>query len=312
MMIEQFRQCGYKTEAVELTAEALIAAQYGTVWNDPVIVEESESTERRPDRATFSGLQRVGGSYFGTFTGSLEPRPSGTDGTAPDWMQLMAAAGFTVSTDVATWGAESASSGVIGTACTIKTRDGAYERTLAGARVSKLAFKADAGKPWACEVEAKGRYSEAAQTAFLAAAHPTAGLAPVFLGTAVTVGGANAAVSSVEISLENTVTPSVDGTHASGYGRNVITDSKAYFRATIQEDASITWRDKARNDSTGDVLAVSVVMSTGTAGNVLTWTGSITLSKQPAITYVEGIGYWQVEGEFFTTGAGAALTLTQS
>lgn len=312
MMIEQFRQCGYKAEAVELTAEELVAAQYGTVWTDPVIVEESESAERRPARATFAPLQRVGGAYSGKFSGTFEPRPSGTDNTEPDWLQLLSAAGFSVTGDVATWAAESVASGVVGKSVTIKTRDGAYERTLAGARVSKLTFSAESGTTWKCEMEAVGRYSDAVQTAFLAAAHPSAGLAPVFLGTAVTIGGANAPVSSVEISVENTVTPSKDGTHASGYGRNVITESKAFFRATVQEDGTTNWRDKARNDAAGDLLAITVVMGSGAAGYTQTWTGTITLSKQPVVTYVEGIGYWQVEGEFMTASSAAALTYTQS
>lgn len=311
-MIEQFRQCGYKTEEVELTAETLTATEYATFWQDPVIAEESESNERRPDRPTFSGLQRVSGAYSGVFTGSFEPRPSGTDNTAPDWYALLKAAGFSVTGDVATWGAESTSGSIIGTACTIKTRDGAYERTLAGSRVSKLRFFAEAGGIWMCETEARGRYTEVPQVAFVAAAHPSAGLGQPFLGTACSIAGASAPVSAAEVSIEGTVTPVVDGTHASGRGKNIITDSKAMFRATVMEDGTTNWRDKYRGDAVGDIIAVSMAISQGTAGNVLTFTGNVTLSAQPTITYVEGIGYWQIEGEFITTGAAAALTLTQS
>ena len=313
MMIEAFRQTGYKRETVELTAESLLAAQYGTVWEGAAITEEMETNERRPDRATFAPIQSVGGAYFGKFSGTFEPRPSGTDATPPDWFQLATASGATIASDVLTWGAEAVNvTGVIGDTVTIKTRDGVYERTLAGARVGKMTFKAEKGAVWSCECEATGRYSEAGQAAFLASAHPSAGLGQPFLGMGCSVGGSAVAVSSAEISIENEVTPTADGTHASGHGRNIITGQKLMCRVTLLEDGVINWRDKARNDAAGDLLAVSIVMSSGAAGNVLTWTGNINLVSKPAVTYVDGLGYVSIEGEFVTTSSAAALTLTQS
>lgn len=312
MLIEQFRQCGYKAEVTELTPETLVAAQYATVWEGSQITLELDINERRPDRATFAALQSVGGAYRGKFTGSFEPRPSGTDNTTPDWYALCAASGATITGDVATWGAEAITGDPIGTSVTIKTRDGQYERTLAGTRLSKMTFKAEKGSVWSCEVEGAGRYSEAVQAAFIAAAHPSTGLGHPFLGHAVSIGGAAQVVSSIEISIEGEVTPIADGTHASGHGRNIIKDTKCMFRATVLEDGATDWFGKAKNDAAADLLAVSAVMASGTAGNVLTWTGSITLTKMPEVTYVDGIGYRNVEGEFVTTSASAALTLTQS
>jgi hypothetical protein len=119
-------------------------------------------------------------------------------------------------------------------------------------------------------------------------------------------------VSSAEIAIENTVTPAADATHPSGHGRNVITEQRLMFRATAIVDATVDWRDKFRNDAAGDLLAVSLKMANGSIGSVLTWTGNISLTTQPAVTYVDGIGYIQLEGEFVTIGAAAALTLTQS
>lgn len=312
MMIESFRQTGYKRETAELTAESLLAAQYGTVWEGAsIMVNDGETNERRPDRATFAALQSVGGAYYGDFKGAFEPRPSGTDATAPDWYQLCTASGAVISTDVLSWGAE-ASAAVIGDTVTIKTRDGALEKTLAGTRIQKLRFFAEKGGVWSCETEGVGRYSEATQTAFLAAAHPSAGLGHPFLGMAVSIGGQTPSIASVEISIEGKVTPTKDGTHATGYGRNVLTEQKLMFRAVALEDGTTDWFDKARNNASGDLLAISCAMASGTAGNVLTWTGTITLGKTPEVTYVDGIGYRSIEGEFVATGASAALTLTQS
>lgn len=308
MMIEAFRQTGYKREAVELTAEALVAAQYGTVWEGAQITREKKMNERRPDRSTFRPLQSVGGDVFGKFTGSFEPRPSGTDNTPPDWYQLCTASGATLVGDVLTWGADATSlSGVIGDTVTIKTRDGVWEKTLAGARMNKLRFFAEKGATFACEAEATGRYTKVAQSAFVASADPTAGLGHPFLGLAVSIGGSTAAVSSAEISIENEVTPVSDGTHASGNGRNIITGQKLMCRVTILEEGATDWQDKADNNAVGDLLTVSLPISTGTAGNVLTFAGTMCLTAEPTVTYVDGIGYVTLEGEFTTT-----LTLTQS
>lgn len=312
MVVTQFQQIGYKAEATELTAETLVAAQFATAWASGAIVPEDGYNARRPRRATFAPLQGVGGTAIGKFTGQLEPRPSGTDGTAPDWYALLAAAGATVTTDVATFGAESTASAVLGTSCTIKHRDGAYERTMAGTRISKLTFSAEKGGTWKCDVEGTGRYTQAAQTAFVAAAHPSAGLAHPFLGMTCTIGSFTGSINSASISIENTVTPTPDATNASGFGRNIITAQSLKFMASLIEDGSFDWRGAYRNDATGDRLAITLQMSAGAAGNVLTWTGTMHLIEQPTIEDVDGIGYVSISGEFDTSSASAALTLTQS
>jgi len=312
MVVTQFQQIGYKAEVTELTAETLVAAQFTTSWAEGKIVPEDGYNARRPRRATFAPLQGVGGTAIGKFTGQFEPRPSGTDGTAPDWYALLAAAGASVTTDVATFGAESASSNVLGTSVTIKHRDGAYERTASGTRISKMTFSAKKGEAWKCDIEGTGRYSQAAQSAFVAAAHPSAGLGHPFLGMTCTIGSYTGSVDSASISIENTVTPIPDATHASGFGRNVITAQSLKFMASVLEDGSFDWRGAFRNDATGDRLAITLQMSAGAAGNVLTWTGTMHLIEQPTTEDVEGIGYVSISGEFDTSSASAALTLTQS
>lgn len=311
MVVESLRQTGFKQEAVELTPEALVAAQYGTVWEGAEITEDGEFNERRPDRATNAPLQGVAGAFIGKFSGKFEPRPSGTDATPPDWYALCAAAGGVVTTDNVAFGAELAASGLIGKSVTIKTRDGAWENVLAGARFSKLRFFAEKGGVWSCESEATGRFSRSAQTSFVSGANPSSGLGQPFLGMACAIGAFSGSVASVEISIENTVAPAKDGTHASGYGNNVITEQKLMFRAKAIID-STDWRDKFRNDSSSDLLAISVAMATGAAGNVLTWTGSICLTVEPKTEYIDGIGYVDLEGEFISSTGSAALTLTQS
>ena len=105
MLIESYKQMGYKAEATELTAETLVAANYGSVWTECDIVDESTYNARKPRRASYSALQGIGGTAIGKVTGSFEPRPSGTNGTPPDWYAIAAAAGGTVATDNCTFDA---------------------------------------------------------------------------------------------------------------------------------------------------------------------------------------------------------------
>lgn len=312
MSIEQFRQLGYKSESVELTPEALVAADFDTFWESPSIVREAGFNERRPARASFSPLQAVGGAFTGMVSGSFEPRPSGTDGVAPKWYQIGAASGGVVSGDAISWGAESVASSVLGTACTFKHRDGHYERTLAGTRMSQMRFFATRGERWMCEVSGRGRYSKAAQTSLVAGAHPSAGAGLPFLGLAVTIGAFSGAVADAEIEIANTVSFVEDGGHASGNGESRITAQDLFGRFVVQETGAVDWEEKARNTSSGDVLAVSCQMSAGSAGRVLTWTGNLFLIEEPAIEYREGIGYVSLAGHFFTDGSGVALACTQS
>lgn len=306
-MIDQFRQMGYKSEGAELTAEALVAADFDTYWENPLIRPTNNVLERRPVRSTFLPLQPVGGSIIGTASGTFEPRPSGTDGTAPKWYQLAAASGAVVVGDVATWGGASDASSVIGTSCTLKFRDGNREHVCAGARLSSLRFSATAGDRWMAEMEGTGRYSSAAQTALVSGVSPSAGAGLPFLGLAVTIGAFSGAVAEAEISIENTVTPQEDGTHASGRGANIITAQALRGRFVVELNPSVDWNSVVRNDGAGDVLAVSCPMSAGAAGSVLTWAGSIALTEDVVTEYREGIGYATVVGEFIS-----ALTLTQS
>lgn len=75
-MIEQFRQLGYKTEIVELTAGTLVAADFDTYWENPIIRRESTQNVRRPARASFSPIQAVGGAFSGTGHQRDPPRHS--------------------------------------------------------------------------------------------------------------------------------------------------------------------------------------------------------------------------------------------
>lgn len=312
MSIEQFRQLGYKSEDTELTAETLAAGDYDTFWENPIVRRESGFNERRPARASFSPIQAVGGAFAGSVAGTFEPRPSGTNETPPKWYQLAAASGGVVTGDVVTWGAESVSSSILGTACTFKHRDGDHEHVLAGARLSRMRYYATRGERWLCDIEGRGRHTYAPESRFIAAAHPSASAGMPFLGLAVSVGGFVGAIAEAEIEIAGTVSLIEDGGHASGYGASRITAQSLMGRFVLQADSSVDWRAKARNATSGDVLAVSCPMSAGSAGRVLTWAGNLYLSEDPELTYREGIGYISLVGEFFTDGAGAALTLTQS
>lgn len=309
MVIDVYTQMGYKAEATELTPETLAAAQFATVFSECDLTDDSKYNARAPRRASFSVIPGVGGTTIAKVSGTLEPTPSGTDGTAPLWYALAAAAGGVVTGDVVTFGAVGETSSVIGTAVTFKYRNGEYERVSAGTRLSKMRWYAKNGEIWQCEIEGTGRYSEGVQTAFVTGANPVAGLGRPFLGNAISVGAFSGSVGSAEVSIENTVTPAPDGTHASGFGRNVITAQATKAKVAVLAGAT-DWRAAYR---AGTKLATSIQISTGTAGNVLTFTGDAVIVEDPtAIEYIDGIGYTPLSLQFVSEDADASLTLTQS
>lgn len=311
MILEQYQQLGVKTEAVELTPEALVAADFGGAWHTiGGVVPVDDMNERRVRRAALSPIQPVGGAFVGNASGTFEPTPYGTDGTAPWWYQLLAAAGATISTDVATFGAQATSYAPIGAACTIEHRDGAYQRILSGARVETMRFHAERGAVWLCDFTAVGRYSQASQANFLSTSLPSIAGKP-FLGHAVSVGGSTVDCASLEIVITNAISPVQTSAHASGNGKNIITEQRCTMTAVIL-DEGVDYRDKHRNDASGDVLAISAQMSAGSAGSVLTWTGNLSLMENPAVEYREGNGYRTLTGEFIATSTGAVLTCTQT
>lgn len=308
--IEQYQQLGFKTESVEFTPETLAAADYAIAWHDNTkVVPMDEINERRLRRASLAPNRPVGGSYLADISGTFEPAPSGVDGTAPKWFDLLKGCGATVTTDVATWGAQDTGYTAKGSPLTFVHRDGQFARTASGARIETLVFKANRGELWLCEMTAKGRYSQATDLVFESPSLPLVG--QPFLGHAVTVGGVARPVSSIEIAITNTLVATQDGTHDSGNGRMVITEQRITFKASVEDDGT-NWFDKIRNDSSGDLLAVSAQMAKGAAGSVLTWTGSIALMEDPNPEFTDGIGYIPVSGEFVATGTGAICTLTQS
>lgn len=311
MQIEQYQQLGVKIEGTELTPATLAASDYAIAWHEIGGVRaRNETNERLLRRASFAPVQPVGGAFIGNVTGTFEPVPSGVDGTAPKWYDLLAGAGATVTTDVATFGAQDTAYAVKGSPLTFIHKDGQWAHTAAGSRINSLTFKAKKGELWLCEMEATGRYSEAVDTAFLATALPTINGKP-FLGHAVSIGGSSVPCAEIELKITNTVAPVEDGTHASGNGKNIITGQRCTFKAVIL-DEGVDYFSKLRNDAAADALDVSFQMSTGAAGNVLTWSGTIALTDDLDPEFRDGNGYVPLVGEFVATTTGAVLTLTQS
>ena len=311
MNIEQYQQLGAKKETTELTPIALTAPDYAIAWHEIGGVKAVNSmNERRLRRASFAPVQPVGGAYIGEASGTFEPVPSGTDGTAPLWYAFLEASGADIATDVATWGAQDTAYAPQGSTLTIIHRDGQWARTAAGARVESLTFKAKRGELWLCEMTAIGRYSEVSASSFLATALPTINGKP-FLGHAVSVGGSAVTVSEIEIKIENVISPVEDGTHESGNGKNIITEQRLTATITVLYDGT-DYFSKLRNIEAADLLDVSAQMSTGAAGNVLTWSGTMALMEDVEKTYIEGNGYLVLSGEFVATTLNAVLTLTQS
>jgi hypothetical protein len=309
--IERLQQFGYKVETTEGTPVALVAADYDSATYSAEITNDRQVIERLPIRSTFSPLQGVGGSLMGAVKATLEPRGAGVDGTAPDWMQLLRAAGGTLTGDVVTFGEPVLAAQEIGTTVTCATRDGIFERILAGVRGSAKIYAEAPGQPIRLDFEGMGAYTQAAQTALIAAVAPVSGQPPVLLSSALSIGGSAVQYKSCEIAIENEVKGIPDGSSASGYGRFLIVNQRIKFRAAVwQTNTSLDWFARTANGAS-DSLAVSWAFGSG-VGLVQTITGNVYLDSPHNKAYDESMAVVNVSGEFFTTGAAASLTITQS
>jgi hypothetical protein len=309
---EKLQQFGFKTETVEGTAETMVAGDYDSVVLSAAIEYDRAVATRNPVRSSFSPIQPIGGATFGTVKATLEARGSGTDATPPDWYQLLRAAGASVTTDVATFGAEIAAAQEIGTNVTCRGRDGIFERILAGVRGSVKLYGEGVGMPIKVDFDGKGGYTQTAQNSLLASVAPVVGVPPILMGSALTIGGAAVQYKDLEISIENEILPLPSGASTNGFAGYYITGQKFAFKANIwQTNATADFFARLANSATSDKQAVSWTFGSGT-GLTFTCTGNIGLNANMNKTYDSGMALIPVIGEFYTEGATAALTISQA
>ena len=310
--IEQFQQFGYKIEASEGVAETLVAADYDSVVLSASIDYERAVASRAPLRSTFSKIQPVGGATKGLVKASVEIRGSGVDATPPDWYAFLRAAGASLTTDVATFGAEVTGAQEIGTTITCRARDGIFERVAAGVRGSAKIVCEGAGMPIKLDFEGQGSYTQAAQTALLASVAPVNGVPPVLMGSALLIGGTAVQYKDIELAVENEIFARPSGASADGYSGYFITKQAFKLKTNIwQTNATEDFFARLANTATTDVKTFSWTFGTGT-GLVFTVTGNIAFSESMNRTYDSGMAIVPVTAEFITTGATAALTISQA
>lgn len=310
--LEKLQQLGYKSETVEGTPEALVAANFDTPVISFDLARERDIHERRPLRSSFSPVQSVGGKFRGHATLTAELRGSGVDGTAPDWYDLAKAAGASVSTDVLSFGVAVTSSAEIGTSLTLIGRDSIHARTISGARGSMKIIGEGSGMPIKVEFDGYGDYAEATQTSMLASAAPTASQPAILMGSALSIGGTAVEYRMVEFGVENEITSIPDGSKADGYGRHLIIGQKLTMTADVWiTTASTDWWTKSANASSSDELAVSWTFGSGT-GQQFVLAGTAYITEAPNKTYQEGIMSIPLKMEFRTNSDSAAVTITQS
>ena len=310
--IEQFQQFGYKVETVEGTAETLVAADYDSVVLSASIDYERAVATRAPLRSTFSKIQPVGGATKGMVKASVEIRGSGTDATPPDWYAFLRAAGASVTTDVATFGAEVTGAQEIGTTITCRTRDGIFERVAAGVRGSAKIVCEGAGMPIKIDFEGQGSYAQTATTSLVSAVAPVVGVPPVLMGSALLIGGTAVQYKDIEISVENEIFARPSGASTDGYNGYFITKQAFKMKCNVwQTNATEDFFARLANTATTDVKAFSWTIGAG-AGLTLTITGNIAFSEGMNRTYDSGMAIVPVTAEFITTSATAALTISQA
>lgn len=305
--LKDYVQFGLKTEAVEGTAETLVAAQFAVPAYDPEVKRSSTQTERRPVATTSSALQSVESRKIGTGKVVLEVAPTGALTDPPIFPALLSSGGATGTGRQIKWGHE-ATSVVRGSAATFQFEDGTFVRKLVGAR-STIKFRPNDKGILVAELSMQGGYTKASGAFTSAVALST--LRPAVVpGSVLSLAGAAVQFNDVEINIEGNLVTLEDYSFATLAGQTILENHKQTASITVFETGTPDWEDKQKNLTAGDLMAFSWALGSGT-NNILTFAGSLCCQNVERI-YVGSAAAYKIDGEFVRNGSNGALTFTQT
>lgn len=305
--LKDYVQFGLKTETVEGTAETVAAAQFAIPCYDPEIRRMSTQTERRPVGLSSSALQAVESRKIGTGKGVFEVAAAGSAADPLIFPLLLSSGGATGTGRQIKWGHD-ATTVVRGSAATFQHEDGLYVRKLSGAR-STIKFRPNDKGVLVAEASMQGAYSKASGS-FTASVTPSALRPAVIPGSVLSLAGTAVQWNDIELDIEGKLVTLEDYSNASLAGQTVIEDHKQTALVTVFETGTPDWESKQQNLTSGDLLAFSWTLGSGT-NNILTFAGNlIPLSVERV--YIGAAAAYKIQGEFIRNGSDGALTLTQT
>jgi len=215
-------------EAVEGTAEVLVAGDAGFLVFNPRFEPDIAMNERDPSRAVLSPVAMIPGARQARITFECELVGSSAAGTPPLTSDLLKGCGFSETIVAVTSVTYKPASTAIPSLTIGMWLDG-KKYLMWGCR-GNVSIRAEIGKPIMLAFEFTGADFTVTDEALLAGVTYETVLPAVFLDATLTVGAYAAVLNTVEINMGNTLQLRSDANAASGYVSCLITNRKVNLR----------------------------------------------------------------------------------
>jgi hypothetical protein len=257
-----------------LSRQTVFAAKVETTTGTPISLSATDGVfnaynakikatiprNQRPGQGTsFGQLPQVPGARMGELTVETDLAGPSTD---PTVTTLWTAAGFANATGTLTPSSGSASYVTVTTGV---YQDGRL-KTIAGA-VADLVIRGSSGGPCRMFWKLNGVWQAPSATALITPTYPTT-VTPRLAAATFTIASTSYNNSDFELSLNNVLTPRLDGTNASGYFAYCISNSDYQFKCNLE---AATAKDFYADHLAGTEVALNLVIG-ATAGNIITIT----------------------------------------
>lgn len=254
-------------EATAGTAETLVGADVVQVQNltfNPA--EQVRMIEREIIRSSLNPEQAVYGGSLMSFQFDVEMKGSGAAGTAPRLGALLQACGMdetVVASTSVTYNPLSDLSAHV--TCTIGYKEGGNYRQAKGC-MGTVSIACVAGEYAKLTFNMTGKIeSEAVAAAPTASFEST--VPPAFLGATFVIGAFAAPVESVNLDMQNTVTPGIDPNNADGFSTFVRITARNTVGTVNPEKELISAKDYVAELRAGTSQAIQTGVIGGTGGN---------------------------------------------
>jgi hypothetical protein len=274
-MLNERSQISVEIEAVEGTAETLVAADVISPAFEPTFEPSIEKHHRDPARSDLSQLVSLSGKRSGKIGFKAELAGAAAAGTAPMLSDALKACGLSETIVAVTSVTYKPASSSISSVTVGRHVDGKRNRIWGARGNAKLLL--EAGKPGIFTFDFQGADFDDADEALLAGVTHSSIAPPIFVSASLTIDGYSAIITKVEFDFGNTLALRPDANSASGHKSVVITNRKPMLRfdpeavLAATEDFLGNWRSNAS-------MAFSAVLTGSAAGNIFTITA-------PAVNY---------------------------
>lgn len=295
---------GRKLETTPQTAATLVAGDYGYKIFDPSITLNADPVQVSPAGNHTRLLQTVRGMMTADVAFKEEVVGGAADGTAPAFYDLLKAAGFTVSTDVATLGPTPSNASSL----TCMMFDGITETTAFGVRGTVELSAGSVSERLMCAFAGKGHGIEADQSAWPSGVSDITTAGAILDACTLTLGGFSPEFRDFRFRTEGDPVL-IDSAGASdGLIEPILADTQVRLIVNVWQHtkAARDWLAYLRGTSVNQHALIFKIPLNATLELLLT--GSLAMVKKPQRAAVNNVGTYPLEFMFDRT---ADIVFTQ-